>query len=89
MAAQLQTTFLKALGDNQTNTHTQQVVIENMLLLVKGLPRVDPVVKELIALVDGQKIDGEQKEQVAECLALVIKVKGKAITSAMCDTTST
>lgn len=58
MAAQLQTTFLKALGDNLTNPHTQKVVMENMLLLIKGLSRIDPIVKELYALVDGSKIDG-------------------------------
>jgi len=89
MAAQLQTTFLKALGDNQTNVHTQKVVMENMLLLIKGLPRIDPIVKELYALIDGAKIDGQQKEIVSECLALVIKLKGKQITSAMSEQIST
>jgi hypothetical protein len=88
MAAQLQTTFLKALGDTQTNVHTQNVVMENMLLLTKGLPRIDPIVKELVALIDGTKVDGQQKEIVAECLALIIRTKGKSITSAMSETIS-
>jgi hypothetical protein len=30
-----------------------------LILLVKGQPRVDPIVKELVALLDGSKIDGE------------------------------
>lgn len=89
MAAQLQTTFLKAMGDSLTNVHTQRVVMENMLLLIKGLPRIDPIVKELVALIDGSKIDGQQKAIVAECLALIIKVKGKSITSAMSESIST
>jgi len=58
MAAQLQTTFLKSLGDPLSNVHTQRVVMENMLLLIKGLPRIDPIVKELVALIDGAKVDG-------------------------------
>lgn len=33
--------------------------MDNMLLLIKGLPRVDPVVKELVSLIDGTKIDGQ------------------------------
>lgn len=86
MAAQLQTTFLKALGDNSTSVHVQRVVIENLILLVKGQPRVDPIVKELVALLDGSKIDGEQKELVSECLALLIRAKGKSITSTMSET---
>jgi len=32
--------------------------MENMLLLIKGLTRIDPIVKELYALIDGAKIDG-------------------------------
>lgn len=86
MAAQLQTTFLKALGDNTTTPHAQNVVIENLILLVKGLPRVDPIVKELVSLLDGPKIDGQQKELVSECLALLIRAKGKSITSTMSET---
>lgn len=50
-----------------------------MLLLVKGLPRVDPIIKELASLLDGPKIDGQQKQIVAETLALIIRAKGKAI----------
>lgn len=60
-----------------------------MILLVKGQPRVDPIVKELVALLDGSKIDGEQKELVSECLALIIRAKGKAITSAMSESVAT
>lgn len=86
MAAQLQTTFLKALGDNQTSVHVQRIVIENMILLVKGQPRVDPIIKELMALIDGSKIDGQQKELVSEGLALLIRAKGKNVTSAMSET---
>jgi len=88
MQAQLQTTFLKALGDPQSSLQTRRVVLECLLLLIKGLVRVDPVVKELNALLEGSKIDGEQKVNVSEALALVIRAKGKAIQSAMSATVS-
>jgi len=59
MQPQLQTTFLKALGDSQTTRPLQKVIIENLLLLAKSLLRVDPIVKELGQLIDSVKIDGE------------------------------
>ena len=55
--------------------------MENLILLVQSLPRIDPIVKDLNALIDGTKIDGEQKETVSEALALIIRMKGKAISS--------
>jgi hypothetical protein len=61
MVAQLQTTFLKAFGDVQSNDIVRQVVVENLLLLVKLTPKADPIVKELTSQLDGDKIDGEQK----------------------------
>ena len=86
MAAQLQTTFLKALGDSSMNEHVLRVILENLILLVKGLTRVDPIIKQLISLLDGNKIEGRQKQLAAEALALIIRAKGKAITSAMQET---
>ena len=86
MQAQLQTTFLKAIGDPQSNLHTRKVIIENLILLVKGVPRIDAIIKELNALVEGPKIDGESKIEVSELLALIIRAKGKAIQSAMSQT---
>lgn len=58
MQPQLQTTFLKALGDNLTSKPLQKVIIENLILLAKGLLRVDPIVKELGQLIESTKIDG-------------------------------
>jgi hypothetical protein len=59
------------------------MVIECLLLLVKDTPRVDPIVKELVSLLDSEKIDGEQKMEVSEMLALIIRTKGKSIQQAM------
>jgi len=33
--------------------------MDNLLLLVQSLPRIDPIVKDLNALIDGSKIDGD------------------------------
>lgn len=79
MQAQLQTTFLKAFGDPQSSLQVRKIVIECLLLLVSTTPRVDPIVKELISLLDSDKIDGEQKMEVSEMLALIIRTKGKSI----------
>jgi len=57
----------------------RKVVIECLLLLVNTTTRVDPIVKELTSLVDSDKIDGEQKMEVSEMLALVIRNKGSKI----------
>ena len=61
MVAQLQTTFLKAFGDNQSNETVRQVVVGNLILLAGMTPKADPIVKELTSQLDGDKIDGEQK----------------------------
>ncbi len=53
---------------------------------MKGLLRVDPIVKELCSLIESSKIEGKQKEQVSECLALIIRAKGKSIQPAMAET---
>merc|ERR1712086_1176300 len=83
MVPQLQTTFLKAFGDVQSNDTVRYVVVENLLLLIKMTPKADPIVKELTSQLDGDKIDGEQKVQVSLALALVIREKGKAIAEAI------
>lgn len=47
MVAQLQTTFLKAFGDTQSNDTVRNVVVGNLLLLAGMTPKADPIVKEL------------------------------------------
>jgi len=65
MVPQLQTTFLKAFGDPQSNESVRQLVVENLLLLLEMTPKADPIVKDLTAQLDGDKIDGEQKGAVS------------------------
>jgi len=55
----MQTTYTKALGDPASTLATRRVVIDNLLLLIQNLPRIDPIVKELNSLVDGPRIDGD------------------------------
>jgi len=59
------------------------VVVENLLLLIKMAPKADPIVKELTTQLDGDKIDGEQKAQVSQALAFILREKGKAIQEAI------
>jgi hypothetical protein len=59
MVAQLQTTFLKAFGDTQSTETVRLVVVGNLLLLASMTPKADPIIKELTAQLDGDKIDGE------------------------------
>lgn len=59
------------------------VVVENLLLLIKMTPKADPIVKELTSQLDGDKIDGEQKIQVSQALAFILREKGKAIQEAI------
>jgi len=79
----MQTTYTKAIGDPAATLPSRRIVLENLVLLVASLPRIDPIVKDLNALVDGTKIDGDQKTSVSECLSLIIRLKGKAISSAI------
>lgn len=57
--------------------------MENLLLLVKMTPKADPIVKELTSQLDLDKIDGEQKMDVSQALALILREKGKAIQEAI------
>jgi len=75
----LQTTFLKAFSDNLATPLLRKLVIENLLLLVKTIPKVDPIVKELNSLLDGDKLEREAKIEVAEALAIIIRTNGKSI----------
>lgn len=59
MQTQLQTTFLKAFGDNMSTPQVRKSVQENLLILVKDVPRVDPIVKELSQLLEGNKIEAD------------------------------
>jgi hypothetical protein len=47
MVAQLQTTFLKAFADPLSTETVRQIVVDNLLLLIKIAPKADPIVKEL------------------------------------------
>jgi hypothetical protein len=83
MVAPLQPTLLKAFGDAQSTEPVREVVIENLLLLIKMTPKADPIVKDLTSQIDGDKVDGEQKIQVSQALAFILREKGKAIQEAI------
>lgn len=46
-------------------------------------PKADPIVKDLTSQIDGDKVDGEQKVEVSQALALILREKGKAIQEAI------
>ena len=43
------------------------------MLLIKITPKVDPIVKELSTLLEGDKLEKEAKVELAEVLALVLR----------------
>ena len=55
----MQTTYTKALGDPASIVPSRRIILENLILLVQNVPRIDPIVKDLNALIDGTKIDGD------------------------------
>ena len=42
-----------------SNENERNVVVENLILLVRMTPKSDPIVKYLITQLDGDKIDNE------------------------------
>lgn len=78
MVAQLQTTFLKAFADPLANEQVRQVVVDNLLLLIKLAPKADPIIKDLSSQLEGEKVNGEQKMAVSQALALILREKAKS-----------
>lgn len=56
-----------------------------MLLLIKITPKIDPIVKELTSLIEGEKLDKDQKVEASEALALILKSNGKSVQEAMIE----
>lgn len=79
MAPQLQTTFLKAFNDSQASKAVRQEVVSCIVEFMKIAPKVDPIVKELSTMVEGDKIEESAKVEVAEILAIIIRMFGKSI----------
>lgn len=50
---------------------------------MKIAPKIDPIVKELTSMLDGDKIDNNSKIEVSEILAIIIRLSGKTIQQAM------
>lgn len=88
MVAQLQTTFLKAFADPLSTEEVRQVVMDNLLLLVKLTPKADPIVKDLTSQLEGDKVNGEQKMAVSQTLALVLREKAKTLNESIAKTTA-
>jgi len=79
MVAQLQTTFLKAFNDPAADLEVRNTVVSNLLLLVKLVPKCDPIVKELTTSLDQERVERESKTQVSEVLAYICKERGDKI----------
>ena len=83
MAPQLQTTFLKAFNDTSATQHVRKIVVECLIHFLKIAPKIDPIVKELSLMLDGDKVDSLSKIEVGEILAIIIRLNGKSIQAAM------
>lgn len=56
----------------------RQVVVDNLLLLIKLAPKADPIIKDLSNQLEGEKVNGEQKMAVSLALALILREKAKS-----------
>ncbi len=83
MAPQLQTTFLKAFNDSQATSLVRKVVVDCLIHFLKIAPKVDPILKELSIMIEGDKLENEAKIEVAEILAIIIRSNGKTVQQAM------
>jgi hypothetical protein len=79
MAPQLQTTFLKAFNDSSATKVVRQEVVSCLIEFMKIAPKVDPIVKELSTMIEGDKLEEIAKVEVAEILAVIIRLNGKSI----------
>jgi hypothetical protein len=79
MAPQLQTTFLKAFNDNQATAIVRKEVVDCLLHFLKIAPKVDPILKELSVMLEGDKLENFSKIEVAEILSLIIRSNGKTV----------
>ena len=57
----------------------RKIVVDCLISFLKIAPKIDPIVKELTTMIEGDKLDNDQKIEVAEILALIIRMNGKAI----------
>ena len=55
--SQLQTTFLKSFSDQLGTPHLRRIVSENLLLLVAVIPKLDPIVKDIVTQLASEKLD--------------------------------
>jgi len=64
-------------------TQVRKTVIEGLLLLIKIVPRIDPIVKDLLGHIESDKVDKEAQVEAAEALALILKSNGNKVQPAM------
>lgn len=83
MAPQLQTTLIKAFNDSSATPLVRKVVVECLVAFLKIAPKIDPIVKELTSMLEGDKIDSISKIEVSESLAVIIRISGKTFQQAM------
>jgi len=50
---------------------------------LKIAPKVDPILKELSVMIEGDKLEDNAKIEVSEILAIIIRLNGKTVQQAM------
>ncbi len=58
-------------------------VVSCLIEFMKIALKVDPIVKELATMIEGDKVDMVSKIEVSEALALIIRIYGKSIQQTM------
>ena len=83
MVPQLQTTFVKNFNDRENESEVRALLRDNAVLFMSVNPRVDNIVKDLLALVaaEEEKFSGEEREHPAETLAAIVRLFGRKLSS--------
>lgn len=54
-------------------------MVDCLINFLKIAPKVDPILKELSTMIEGDKVESNSKIEVAEILALIIRMNGKNV----------
>lgn len=54
-------------------------MVDCLINFLKIAPKVDPILKELTIMIEGDKLEDNAKIEVSEILAIIIRLNGKSV----------